>query len=90
MQDDFPSTARFMITKVINPLVGSVIVGAVEYRGEDPLIDKDDAWILEDYPCIEEPAFGLKLRKPDGSEVVLWVDQDAEGNGPGWLTLDRP
>jgi hypothetical protein len=31
----------------------------------------------------EEPEWGLLFT--DGT--VAWVDRDAEGNGPGWLTI---
>lgn len=32
---------------------------------------------------------GLVFRCTDGAERVAWVLRDPEGNGPGWLEVDR-
>jgi len=37
----------------------------------------------------EEEYFGFVLRMPDGSEKVVWVDSDSEGNSSGWLRAEE-
>lgn len=37
-----------------------------------------------------EESFGIVARLENGNEVVIWIDQDAEGNGPGWITIEEP
>jgi len=32
-------------------------------------------------------SFGFMVKKPDGDRLAVWADMDAEGNGPGWLTI---
>ncbi len=36
----------------------------------------------------DEDSWGLKVVLPDGTVKYCWVDCDAEGNGPGWLTIE--
>ena len=35
----------------------------------------------------DDESFGL-LVKRDNTEFPVWVDCDAEGNGPGWLSFE--
>lgn len=35
-----------------------------------------------------QDAFGLRLKRGERS-VVLWVDCDAEANGPGWISPEE-
>lgn len=32
--------------------------------------------------------FGLRVEK-DGKEFGVWINQDAEGNGPGWIDIQE-
>jgi hypothetical protein len=31
--------------------------------------------------------FGFRVKKGD-KELAVWVQQDAEGNGPGWVSIE--
>lgn len=53
--------------------VGGAIIGIVVSEGETE-------W--EEFP-------GIRVRARDGSEHILWIQQDAEGNGPGWITPEK-
>ena len=35
----------------------------------------------------DEQSFGFKVTT-DAERVLVWVDRDAEGNGPGWLSME--
>ena len=37
----------------------------------------------------DEEAWGLQVRTQDGNELLVWVDCDPEGNGPGWLQIEE-
>ncbi len=32
--------------------------------------------------------FGFGVLMPNKKRKVVWVDMDAEGNGPGWLNIE--
>lgn len=34
-------------------------------------------------------SFGFRVITKDGNVLDCWVDQDAEGNGPGWLDIQK-
>ena len=34
------------------------------------------------------PSFGMCVTLKGGKKVSVWVDCDAEGNGPGWLSIE--
>ena len=42
--------------------------------------------IFDDTPG--EEGFGFKVTRPNGQKWNVWVSQDAEGNGPGWLHVE--
>jgi len=58
----------------------------VQYFGEKiiPLIGAKVTGIADG----GDDEFGLIVKK-NGKETVLLVQQDAEGNGPGWLTIQE-
>ena len=33
--------------------------------------------------------FGFRVEHEDGQVFDVWIDRDAEGNGPGWLTIEH-
>lgn len=37
----------------------------------------------------ENESFGFKVQRKDGKQIDVWVDRDAEANGPGWLSIER-
>ena len=47
------------------------------------------AIITESISTPDGDAFGFKVNTPDG-ELLVWVDCDPEGNGPGWLAIEAP
>lgn len=40
--------------------------------------------IIEAVMSSNEESYGFKL----DNDLVVWVDCDAEGNGPGWLSME--
>lgn len=34
-------------------------------------------------------SFGFRVITPDKRVLDVWVDCDAEGNGPGWLSIQK-
>jgi len=54
------------------------------------LIDKTIVGIVlpEDEESFGFIAVDLDSGKDD--RTIVWVDQDAEGNGPGWLNIEPP
>lgn len=36
----------------------------------------------------EGESFGFKVEK-EGEVLDVWIDRDAEGNGPGWIAIDK-
>ncbi len=34
-------------------------------------------------------SFGFRVITPDKRVLDIWVDCDAEGNGPGWLAIQK-
>ena len=37
----------------------------------------------------EMESFGFKVEHEDGKIMDVWVDRDAEGNGPGWVSIEK-
>jgi len=60
--------------------VGWVLVGFVSEGNE-----WDNCYGLR----LKEPRTAQNMTEPDTREVILWVQQDTEGNGPGWLAPDE-
>lgn len=37
----------------------------------------------------DNESFGFRVKAKDNRIFDVWVDCDAEGNGPGWLSIER-
>jgi len=61
------------IEKHLQQLVGNTIVGVVVPP------DQSDP----------DAVFGVQVVSSDGSRRTIWILQDAESNGPGWLEIER-
>ena len=37
----------------------------------------------------DKESFGFGVLMPNKKRKIAWVDMDAEGNGPGWLSIEN-
>lgn len=37
----------------------------------------------------EEFFVGIRVKDKKGKETTLWIQSDPEGNGPGWITVEK-
>lgn len=61
-----------------------------KYLAEKITRELTGATIIGPIRSAEDPpkSFGFEAEKPDGTRVLCWLDQDAEGNGPGWISIE--
>ena len=36
----------------------------------------------------DKESFGIRVKMPNKTVKVGWIDMDAEGNGPGWISIE--
>jgi hypothetical protein len=59
----------------------------VQYMTEQVQRKLLDSTIITSLKTEDGESFGFRVRTKDKAIFDVWVDRDAEGNGPGWLAI---